>query len=321
MNQSDDYVIQTYTEEHAGIYQCQVRVHGHSDTSRPLEVTTNPAKPRVTGAPRYVNNGTLVILRCQTNNPEHRLFRWYKNDQLILDTNSSSRKIKFKPFQYSDDGVYKCLASDVAKQFVDSSNQVNMTTVDTFALCKCPCPPGIKNITLTDSELAEKVDEIVKNLTVETSSLSAHKRRKQSAVDKRKVIEIAKKITISVYCVIFGPILFLDVVSALIYLLCKCKRRRRRRFRRESRSARKDSLSAMIPLQSLEIEDCDVDLSEHSYEGEVSSSVSLELSEFSFQEEHNNEADHVHKQTSSYTEKQELNEQTSSNIAEQELNE
>ena len=77
----------------------------------------------------------------------------------------------------------------------------------------------------------------------------------------------------------------------------------------------------MIPLQSLEIEDCDVDLSEHSYEGEVSSSVSLELSEFSFQEEHNDEAGHVHEHTSSYIEKQELNEQTSSNIAEQELNE
>ena len=82
----------------------------------------------------------------------------------------------------------------------------------------------------------------------------------------------------------------------------------------------------MIPLQSLEIEDCDVDLSEHGYEGEVSSSVSLELSEFSFQEEHNDEAEHVHEkelngQISSYIEEQELNEQISSNIAEQELNE
>ena len=219
---SPDYVISEYSEaEDAGAYTCRVTAAGATATpgeSAPLTVVTDMRKPRIERAPTKVNTDTLIKMKCATPNPEHKTFHWLKDGEVIPNTNTSSNRYKIKLFTYKPAGVYQCQASDYLDQFPELSDEVTMTAVSRYELCKCRCPPGIENMTMTEAELDQKVAEIVKNLTVDTTQLSSYIYSKKAAQDKRKFVEVAKGITITVFSVVFGSVLLFDG-SRLVYNL------------------------------------------------------------------------------------------------------
>ena len=142
------------------------------------------------------------------------------------------------------------------------SEEVAMTVVSRYELCKCPCPPGIKNMSLTEEQLETKVKEIEKELTIDIARISAWKRTKNSAEDHRKSVEIAKGITITIFCLIFGLMALIDGCALVKNLHKKLSRRWRRVKRRkererrlaEERSASEESSSArIVPWEIFEL--------------------------------------------------------------------
>ena len=218
LEHSSTFDIVSYSEVyHAGLYQCLIHSNSACLMSETLNIVTNNQTPRIDNAPNRVNNGTIVKLKCRTNNPEHQLFRWFRNHTILL--NNQKYVIKFKPFQYGDDGVYHCEASDLEGKHPQTSNKVNLTTVGIFDLCKCPCPASIANMSLTEAELEEKVTSLVRELSVDRTNVSAAVHRKRARENKhRGAMRVAKGITIATFVLVFGTILIFDGACLLAYL-------------------------------------------------------------------------------------------------------
>ena len=227
----------TYNKNlHAGLYRCKIETNDFCQTSeKPLNVTTNNDTPRIKGASARVNNGTLITLRCFTRNPQHTFFEWFKNGEIISNTNTSSSILKFTPFKYGNEGRYSCNASSGPGGMSQSSDEVSMTVISRYELCKCPCPAGIKNMTMTEKQLVERLKEIENNLTLDRTKIAAVIYRKKSAEDKRKSIEIAKSITITVFCFMFGLVFGMDGLTLAKYVYKTYKKEIRRKERRKER--------------------------------------------------------------------------------------
>ena len=218
-NDSDTYDIISYTpDQHAGSYHCKITFEKENKcmVSKNRNIRTNKNKPRIEDAPTHVNNGSLLYLKCKTQNPEHKVFRWFKDNTLIQE--NETKFLKLKPFQFSDDGVYHCEASDLYRKYPEESNQVKMAAVGTFDLCKCPCPPRVKNLSLTDEELEERVIEIVKNLTLDRSNISSVVYKKRAMENSKRAGQLAKGITMFIFLIGFGTIVLLDGVVLIVHL-------------------------------------------------------------------------------------------------------
>ena len=228
------FTIESYDNTDDADYQCEVESDGFSKTSQPLRLQLQITKPRITGAPERVNNGTLLKISCFSPSPKYKKFVWLKDGERIPGTNTSSRALKFLPFKYGDDGEYKCRASDVNGEEWEESEPVSMTTVSRYELCKCRCPPGIANMSMTEEELEVKVKEIEEKLIMDVSSLSAYRYTKQAREDQRKAaVRIGKSITVLFFCLVFGTIVVLDGFVMVTYLYEKYAQMRREREERE----------------------------------------------------------------------------------------
>ena len=214
IQKSPTYIIGNgaYSESDEGSYQCEIK----SEKSSPVKITTNQEKPHIENAPTKVNDGKPIFLHCYTVNPEHVFFRWFKNNSLIENTNTSSRDLKFKSFTYGNEGVYRCDASDNELLYVDPSNSVNITVVGKYELCKCKCPKGIEKMKLTEKQLEKKVDDIVQELTLERVKISKVKYTKQAIENEEKAVKLGKFIACVCFTLVFGTMLLLDLGSFVI---------------------------------------------------------------------------------------------------------
>ena len=203
--------------------RCVVSHGKHRFESQPLTLEVNKDLPYIVKGPTSVNDQTFLTLKCRSGNPRHNHFQWFKNDILIPNTNTSSKRLKFKPFKFGDDGVYTCEASDGGEKYQLKSEGRNLTAVGRYQLCKCPCPPGIdKMIDITEEQLQAKVKEIETTLTLDATKLSKQTRKKQAAENKRKsAIYIGSTLAISVLSTVLVVMVGADAVSICLYIYKK----------------------------------------------------------------------------------------------------
>ena len=206
---------------------CRCIVKNNSNLfSETKELTTNDDPPYIKDGPTRINDNTFLVLKCRARNPMHNYFRWYKNGELIPNTNTSSNRLKFKSFEFGDDGSYECKASDRGLYFEQATEPRNLTAIGRYELCKCPCPPGIEKMNMTAEKLEERVKEIEKNLTVTTRRMSKWTRKKKTADNvSGTALYCGLAITIPVFCLAFSFIVSFDVLTLCrqIYNLFKGK--------------------------------------------------------------------------------------------------
>ncbi|XP_060608350.1 uncharacterized protein LOC132760380 [Ruditapes philippinarum] len=97
-----------------------------------------------------------------------------------------------------------------------TTTTVSTTTASTNtsnSVCYCPC--NSSDLTLTDEQLQDKLDEIKRNLTMNVSNLSSRIRKLTSAEDKRVSAVSIGYVGVGILVVIFSAIVFID--SSLLY--------------------------------------------------------------------------------------------------------
>ncbi|XP_012941107.1 carcinoembryonic antigen-related cell adhesion molecule 5-like [Aplysia californica] len=214
---TDTISVSHFGEDDVGNYTCDVEVSdGTIFTSSPLELSINTSIPKFTSSLTNVPEGTLVKLSCQSHNPMHLRFRWQKDDVIFGEGAASTFKIL--NFESKDEGLYRCLASDISQNWTLSTPE-NLTVIPYNSLCKCKCIANSTSVVLSLEEVQEVAADIQRNLSVDHAHLSSTVRKVTSAPDERASSMSTGAGAIAMLSLVFCAIIIADLVSAIYYIM------------------------------------------------------------------------------------------------------
>ncbi|XP_076449172.1 uncharacterized protein LOC143285659 [Babylonia areolata] len=182
---------------------------------------TNPRKTR-----RFLSLGQLVNVTCSRDLLDVVVF-------CDFSTNSGSGGHRATVWHYF---WYNCTVPDQTESTEAASVAVTEREVTTSATC-CECPP-VLHVNVSQQEVDEAVEQIKKDLLVDTSQLSATKRKKESAQDSRPSAVTTGSIGIVFIVLVVGFIVGADIVSVVHFIHRKIhKPSRKGRRRKDSETA------------------------------------------------------------------------------------